>query len=133
MCENFHYTINKIASSIILLLETIVMLLLVEICLGIHWIKFGWWKSAQPIEYKVFTDYVIMASLLPKRQRTKDKMTAMKRRNVSLLMLTGKTVISFLRDWVSGETLNSFLLDGILTHFIVCRFSLNPNLKSDSL
>ena len=78
------------------------MLLLEEICLGFHWIKFGWWKSAQPIEYKVYTEYVILASLFKKRQRNKDKITAMKMGKASLWLLAGKTVNFFLKDWFSN-------------------------------
>ena len=72
------------------------MLLLGDMCLGFHWIKFGWWKSAQPIECKVYTDYVILASLFKKRQRNKDKITAMKMGKASLWLLARKTVNSFL-------------------------------------
>ena len=102
------------------------MLLLREMCLGFHWIKFGWWTSDQPIEYKVYTDYVILASLFNMRQRKKDKMTAMKTRNAVLWLLAGKTVNSFLRDWVSKWGDMKFLPTGWhFNTFIVCRQTCN--------
>ena len=77
------------------------MLLLGENYVGFHWLHIGWWKSVHPIEYKVSNEHFILASLFNKRQRNKDKMTAMKTRNASLWLLAGKTVNSSLRDWVS--------------------------------
>ena len=55
-------------------------------------------KYVQPIEYELYTEHIILASLFSKRQRNKDKMTAMRKGKASLWPLAGNTANSFLRD-----------------------------------
>ena len=89
------------------------MLLLGEMCFGFHWIKFGLWKSPQPIEYKVYTKYVILASLFRKRQRNKEKNYSFENGKGFTLDVGWEDSKLFPKgiDSQNGEILNSFLLD----------------------
>ena len=70
--------------------------------LGFHWIQIDWWKSVQSLEYKLYNDFIKLASLFNKRQRKKDKITAMRKGMASLWLLAGNTLNSFLKDWFSN-------------------------------
>ena len=103
------------------------MLLLGERCVGFHWIQIEWWKSAQLIEHKVYTECAILASLFKKRQRNKDKIKALKKGKASLWLLAGKTVKSLLMDGFSNWGDSKFLPTGWkLNTFFKDIFSLNP-------
>ena len=40
--------------------------------LSFHWIPIDWWKSVQPIKYKVYTELIKLANFFNKRQRKKE-------------------------------------------------------------
>ena len=58
-------------------------------------------KFAQLIEYKVYNEHVIFASLFRRRERNKDKIKAFKMQKASLCLLTGRMAKYFLRDGCS--------------------------------
>ena len=77
---------------------------------------------------KVYTENVILASPLKKRQRNREKFKAFEKGKGFLWLLTGKMVISFLRDGFSNWGDSKFIPAGWkLNTFILNRFSLNPN------
>ena len=70
--------------------------------LGFYWIQINSCKSVQPLEYKVYTELIKLASLFNKTQRNKDKITAMWKGKASLWLLAGNTLNSFLKYWFSN-------------------------------
>ena len=104
------------------------MRLLGEMCVGFHSIQIEWRKYTQLIEYKMYTECVILASLVMKRQRNKDKM---KRVKASLWLLAGKTGKYLLRDGFSNWGDGKFTpTEGNLKKVFsssLNRPSLNPN------
>ena len=104
------------------------MLLPGELCVSFHWIKIEWWKPAQLIEYKVYTECVILAFLFKKRQRNNDKWQRWKRERLHFGCWMGRQWnLSWLMDSQSEEIVKSFLLDEIYKISFLNRFSLNPN------
>ena len=81
----------------------------------------------------MLNEHNILASLFNKRQRNKDKMTAMRKRT-GLTLTVGWEDSEFfpesfsLKLLLAGDTFNSFLLDRISKlFFFLSMFSLNPN------
>ena len=79
-------------------------------------------KFAQLIEYKVYNEHVIFASLFRRRQRNKDKIKAFKMRKA------GRMAKYFLRDGCSDWADSKFIPTGWKLNSIILNwFSLNPN------
>ena len=74
---------------------------------GFQWTQKMWWKFIKPIEYKVYTEHIILASLINKRYRYKDQMTVMRKEKSFTLAV----------DW---EDCNHFPVGLILKLFAVC-------------
>ena len=91
------------------------MLLLGEIYISFHWLHICWWKSVQPLKYKVSNEHIMFAYLFNKRQRIKDQMTAMRKDRPNFVCwLRDNEFIpeGFIRKLLlAGETFNSLLMD----------------------
>ena len=75
-------------------------------------------KPVLHIDYEVYTERIIWSSLFNKRQRNKEKITAMKKGKASLWLLAGLDSQLFpegliLKLLLAGETFNLFLINGI--------------------